>query len=89
MDAYCQEVHKLEGKFRGLELHHIPQKQNLDADALAKMAAERKPAPSGVFINDLNTPSTREKSLTIDKTQADEIEHAEKIEHAPSDPAPD
>ena len=24
MDAYCQEVRKLEGKFRGLELHHIP-----------------------------------------------------------------
>ena len=23
MDAYCQEVRKLEGKFRGLELHHI------------------------------------------------------------------
>ena len=54
MDAYCQEVHKLEGRFRGLELHHIPWKQNPDADALAKMAAECKPAPSGVFVNDLN-----------------------------------
>ena len=40
MDAYCQEVHKLEGRFRGLELHHIPRKQNPDADALEKMAAE-------------------------------------------------
>src|SRR6185437_3334324 len=27
MDAYCQEVRKLEGRFRGLELHHIPRKQ--------------------------------------------------------------
>ena len=61
MDAYCQEVRKLEGRFRGLELHHIPQKQNPDVDALAKMAAERKPAPSGVFINDLNAPSVRER----------------------------
>jgi ribonuclease HI len=57
MDAYCQEVRKLEGRIRGLELHHIPQKQNPDADTLAKMAAERQPAPSGVFVNDLNVPS--------------------------------
>ena len=26
MDAYCQEVRKLEGTFRGLELHHMPRK---------------------------------------------------------------
>ena len=57
MDAHCQEVCKLEGRFRGLELHHIPRKQNPDADALAKMAAERKPAPNGIFVNDLNAPS--------------------------------
>ena len=57
MDTYYQEVNKLERKFRGLELHHIPRKQNPDADALAKMVAERKPVPSGVFVNDLNAPS--------------------------------
>ncbi|XP_039822798.1 14.7 kDa ribonuclease H-like protein [Panicum virgatum] len=57
MDAYCQEIRKLEGRFRGLELHHIPWKQNPDADALAKITAERKPAPNGVFINNLDAPS--------------------------------
>ena len=57
IDAYCQEVRKLEGRFLGLELHHIPRKQNPNADALAKMVAERKPAPNGVFVNDLNAPS--------------------------------
>ena len=89
MDAFCQEVRKLEGRFWGLELYHIPRKQNPDVDALAKMAAERKPAPSGVFVNDLNAPSAREKSPTADKTRAEETEHAKKTEHAPSDPAPD
>ena len=88
MDAYCQKVRKLEGKFRGLELHHIPQKQNPDADALAKMAAERKPVPSGVFVNDLAAPSAREKPSTTDKAWAEETDHAKKIEHGPSDPAP-
>ena len=72
-----------------MELHHIPRKQNPDADALVKMAAERKPAPNGVFINDLNAPSAREKQLATDKTKIGETEHAEKTEHAPSDPAPD
>ena len=61
MDAYYQEVRKLEGRFWGMELHHIPRKQNPDTDALAKMAAERKPAPSSIFVNDLNTPSARER----------------------------
>ena len=74
---------------RGLELHHIPRKQNPDADALAKMAAERKPAPSGVFVNDLNVPSAREKSSIVDKTRVEETEHVENTEHAPSDLAPD
>ena len=89
MDAYCQEIHKLEGRFWGLELHHIPRKQNPNADTLAKMAAERKLAPSGGFVNDLNAPSAREKQPAADRTKTEETERARKTEHAPSDPAPD
>ena len=89
MDAYYQEVRKLEWRFRGLELHHIPRKQNPDADALAKMAAKRKLTPSVIFFNDLNAPSAREKQPAADRTKTGETEHAEKTEHAPSDPAPD
>ena len=89
MDAYCQEVRKLEGKFRGLELHHIPRKQNPDADALAKMVAERKPASNGVFVNDLNAPSAREKQPATNRAKIEETGRAEKTEHAPSDSAPD
>ena len=56
---------------------------------LAKMAAERQSVPSGVFVNDLNMPSTREKPPVVDKTPAEKTEHVEKGEHAPTDPAPD
>ena len=58
MAAYCQEVRKLEDKFQGIELHHVPRKDNDAADFLAKLAARRVPTPDGVFINDLHEPST-------------------------------
>jgi ribonuclease HI len=40
MNAYYTEVRKLEDKFRGIELHHVPWRDNNYADALAKMAAQ-------------------------------------------------
>jgi len=59
MAAYCQELHKLEDKFKGIELHHVPRKDNDAADFLAKLAARRDPSLSGIFINDLYEPSAR------------------------------
>ena len=59
MTAYCQEVRKLEDKFQGIELHHVPRRDNEAADFLAKLAARRDPSPSGVFINDIHEPSAR------------------------------
>ena len=59
MATYYQEVRKLEGKFRGIELHHVPQKDNDAADFLMKLAARRVPSPDGVFNNDLHEPSAR------------------------------
>ena len=54
MTAYCQEVHKLEDKFQGIELHHVPRKDNDATNFLKKLAARRVPFPDGVFINDLH-----------------------------------
>ncbi|XP_066373896.1 uncharacterized protein [Miscanthus floridulus] len=59
MVEYCQEVPKLEGKFRGIELHHVPQKDNAAADFLTKLAARRVLSLDGVFINDYPEPSAR------------------------------
>ena len=39
MAEYCQEVRKLEDKFQGIELHHVPQKDNDATDFLTKLAA--------------------------------------------------
>jgi hypothetical protein len=37
MDAYVQEVRKLENKFSGLEVHHVLREHNVGADILSKM----------------------------------------------------
>ena len=39
MIAYCQEVHKLEDKFQGIELHHVPRRDNDADNFLVKLAA--------------------------------------------------
>ena len=57
MAAYCQEVRKLEDKFQGIELHHVPQRDNDAINFLVKLAARWDPSPSGVFINDVHEPS--------------------------------
>ena len=57
MTAYCQEVRKLKDKFQGIELHHVPRRDNDAADFLVKLAAWQDPSPSGVFINDIHEPS--------------------------------
>ena len=59
MVAYYQEVCKLEAKFRGIKLHHVPRKDNDAADFLMKLAARRVSSLDGVFINDLHELSTR------------------------------
>jgi ribonuclease HI len=57
MSAYCQAIRYLEGKFHGLELHHVLHDYNKVADVLAKTASIRKPVPHGVFVCDQHTPS--------------------------------
>ena len=59
MEAYCQEVRRLEDKFDGLELNHIPRRLNKAADTLAKAASSREPVPTGVFASDQHKPSVR------------------------------
>jgi ribonuclease HI len=57
MVAYSQAVQDLEGKFHGLELHHVLRDYNKATDVLAKTASSRSPVPHGVFASDQHTPA--------------------------------
>jgi ribonuclease HI len=57
MEAYCQEVRRLEDKFYCLELNHIARRYNEAADELMKIASSRATVPPDVFSRDLHEPS--------------------------------
>jgi hypothetical protein len=59
MEAYCDEVRRLEDKFYGLELNHIARWYNETADELAKIASGRTMVPSDVFSRDIHQPSVK------------------------------
>jgi ribonuclease HI len=59
MEAYCDEVRRLEDKFYGLELNHVARRYNETADELAKIASGRTTVPSEVFYRDLHQPSVK------------------------------
>jgi ribonuclease HI len=57
MEAYCDEVRRLEDKFHGLELNHIARWYNETADELAKIASGRTTVSPDVFSRDIHQPS--------------------------------
>jgi hypothetical protein len=59
MEAYCDEVRRLEDKFYGLELNHVTRRYNETADELAKIASGRTTVPPDVFSRDLHQPSVK------------------------------
>ena len=63
MEAYCNAVRRLEDKFDGLELNHVPRKYNEDADELAKIASGRTTVPPNIFARDITKPTVEFKDL--------------------------
>jgi ribonuclease HI len=59
MEAYCDEVRRLEDKFYGLELNHIARRYNETVDELAKIASGWTTVPPDVFSRDLHQPSVK------------------------------
>ena len=50
MDTHCSEIRKLEGKFYGIEYHHVVRDQNQAADQLSKLWLTRAEVLAGVFV---------------------------------------
>jgi ribonuclease HI len=59
MEAYCDEVRRLEEKFHVLELNHVARRYNETADELAKIASGRTTVPLNVFYRDIHQPSVK------------------------------
>ena len=59
MEAYCDEVRRLEDKFYGLELNHIARRYNKTADELANIASGQTTVPPDVFSRDIHQPSIK------------------------------
>ena len=57
MEAYYREIHKLEGKFDRIKLHHILRRDKEEADALAKFSSTQGRPPLGVILDVLDNPS--------------------------------
>jgi hypothetical protein len=67
MDTYVQEVHKLESKFSGLEVHYVLREHNVGADILSKLGSTHAQVQPGVFIQELKQPSIKSSpQITID-----------------------
>jgi ribonuclease HI/transposase InsO family protein len=59
MEAYCDEVWRLEDKFYGLKLNHVARRYNKTADELAKIASGQTMVPPDVFSRDIHQPSVK------------------------------
>src|SRR3954467_411077 len=69
MTGYCNAVRKLEKRFEGLELHHIPRLKNQAADDLAKIGSKREAIPSDVCLKHIRAPSIQEDPFTEEPPQ--------------------
>jgi ribonuclease HI len=57
MEAYVDEVRKLEERFDGLQMEHVPRAENDIVDGLSKRAALKLPVEPGTFVLQLTQPS--------------------------------
>ena len=57
MEAYVDEVRKLEERFDGIQAEHVPRVENDIADYLSKRATLKLPVEPGTFVLHLTQPS--------------------------------
>ena len=62
MDAYVEEIRKIENKFSRLAIHHVDRDNNVGADVLSKLGSTRAAVPPRVFVYELHHPSVKVQS---------------------------
>jgi ribonuclease HI len=67
MLLYCQELHKLENNFDGLEYLHVLRGKNEITDELAKLGFSRALVLIGVFLLEFHEPSIAKALAKINK----------------------
>ena len=82
MKAYLEEVRKLEKRFLGMDIKHIPRGENQEADDISKRASRREPQRPGIFEERLMQPSARPPA-------ASELSLDEELPPPPGTGAPD
>jgi ribonuclease HI len=74
MDAYCTKIRKVEGKFYGIEFHHVIHDANQATDCLSKIRSTRAQVLTGVFVQDLMTPSIKPGQLVEEVPSAEQLD---------------
>jgi ribonuclease HI len=69
MEAYVEEVRKLEECFDGLQTKHVPRVENSIADHLSKCVAQKFSMEQGVFVLHLTQPSVSPSTMARKKEE--------------------
>ena len=71
MEAYVEEVRRLEEHFDGLQTEHVPRAENSIADHLSKCAAQKLPVEPGTFVLHLSQPSVSPATMARKRRKMD------------------
>ena len=63
MEAYVEEVRKLEEHFDGLQIEHTPRVENIVVDHLSKCAGQKLPVEQGTFVLHLTQTSVSPETM--------------------------
>jgi ribonuclease HI len=75
MEAYVEEVRKLEENFDGLQTEHVPRAENSIADHLSKCAAQKLPVEQGTFVLHLTQPSVSPTTMASKRRKLNSGKH--------------
>ena len=71
MEAYVEEVRRLEEHFDALQTEHVPQAENIIVDHLSKCVAKKFPVEPGTFVLHLTQPSVSLATMARNRRKLD------------------